>query len=306
MTEANAVTIDEMNARKKELGYSYAQIARLSGVPESTVQKVLGKKTKSPRYKTLSALEDVLKEPEEEPGEAQAAFEKFLDSFDPRIAFADRFGERTVYGTSAEQPGPEESEEDIFADKSGKYTIEDYYALPDEQRFELIDGVFYDMAAPTTIHQLIADQINMCFAMHIREKNGRCISITSPLDVQLDKDNKTMVQPDVVVVCEREKIKRRVVYGAPDLVVEVLSKSTRKKDMVTKLSKYCFAGVREYWTVDPDKKEITVYDFENDLDCRHYDQSAPVPVTIFGGECKVDFEKIFEFVSFIEDDEEDV
>lgn len=298
------MTIDEMNARKKELGYSYAKIALLSGVSENTVQNVLEEKTKSPHLKTLNALEAVLKAAENEAGRAQDAFAEPWDLFDPQPAYTDYFGEKNVYGTSAEQPGNEEFEEDIFIDKSGKYTIDDYYALPDEQRVELIDGVFYDMAAPTTIHQLIADKINMKISSFIEANNGRCISITSPLDVQLDKDDKTMVQPDVVVVCDRSKIKRKVVYGAPDLVAEVLSESTRRKDMVTKLSKYCFAGVREYWIVDPDKKEITVYDFKNNLECRHYDQSEPVPVMIFGGECRVDFEKIFESVSFIEDDED--
>ena len=71
-----------------------------------------------------------------------------------------------------------------------------------------------------------------------------------------------MVQPDVVIVCDRDKIEDRCIYGAPDFVIEVLSKSTRKKDTVIKLNKYMNAGVREYWMIDSAQKKVIVYDFE--------------------------------------------
>lgn len=85
---------------------------------------------------------------------------------------------------------------------------------------------------------------------------------SAPVDVQLDCDEKTMVQPDVLVVCDREKIVPTHVYGAPDLIMEILSPATRKIDMNIKHSKYAAAGVREYWLIDPDKKKIVVYDLE--------------------------------------------
>ena len=72
--------------------------------------------------------------------------------------------------------------------------------------------------------------------------------IASPIDVQLNCDDKTMVQPDVLVVCDREKVIRRCIYGAPDFIIEILSLTSRKKDMFTKLAKYKEAGVREYWS----------------------------------------------------------
>ena len=87
--------------------------------------------------------------------------------------------------------------------------------------------------------------------------------LPSPVSVQLDEDNRTMLQPDVVVCCDRDKILRSHVYGAPDMVIEILSPSTRKKDMGLKLKKYITARVREYWMVDPDKKKVVVYDLEH-------------------------------------------
>ena len=104
--------------------------------------------------------------------------------------------------------------------KQGEFTIEDCDTLPDEYWVELIDGVIYDMTAPTTIHQGIGDEIREFFSTYIKKNKGKCITLTSPVGVQLDCDDKTMVQPDVLIICDRDKIRRRVIYGAPDLVVE--------------------------------------------------------------------------------------
>ena len=183
--------------------------------------------------------------------------------------------------------------------KPGEYTLEDYYALPDEQRVELIDGAFYDMASPSSIHQLISGKIFKCFDDYIEQNRGDCIALYAPLDVQLDCDDKTMVQPDVMIVCDREKLKEHAVYGAPDLVIEVLSKSTRKKDCCKKLEKYVEAGVREYWMVDPDKKKVVVYTMDEEEWVTIYGFDDIVPVGIFNGKCKVDFAQIEKSVRFL-------
>ena len=204
--------------------------------------------------------------------------------------------ERKLSGSSAEK---------IPSKKQGEYTLEDYYALPDERRVELIDGVIYDMASPTFIHQTISFELAKKFSAYIEKNNGKCISMISPLDVQLDMDNKTMVQPDVMIICDRSKIKKRVVYGAPDLVVEVLSPSTYKKDRRLKLKKYRAAGVREYWIVDPDDHAITVYKFGDMIDFKIYElneDELAVPVGIFDDKCIVDLGEIFEMVSEFEED----
>lgn len=271
--EAADMTIQEMKQRKKELGYTNEMVSDLSGVPLGTVQKVFAGVTTCPRYDTLMALEKLFREkPQERKDAGKAPY------------YVDRISESvTPYQVK----------------KQGEYTLGDYYALPDERRVELIDGVIYDMSAPTSTHQLIALELGSLFRTYIKGKKGSCLPLVSPVDVQLDCDDKTMVQPDVLIVCDRDKVIKRCVYGAPDLIVEILSASTRKKDMFIKLTKYKEAGVREYWLVDPDNKKVLVYDLEHEECPAIYGFDSKVPVVIFNGECEVDFAEIYEYVSFL-------
>jgi len=261
------MTVKEMNERKRELGYSYEQIAKLSGVPESTVRKVLGGITKSPRYATLQAI-------------ARAFNENDSPTYQIRPV-SSRLEERApTYGLLKRQ---------------GEYTLEDYLALPDERRVELIDGFIYDMSAPTGYHQLIAGEIYSMLRSQISEKGGDCRPFISPVDVQLDCDDRTIGQPDVLVLCDKSKYTSARIVGAPDFVVEILSKSTRSKDMYTKLYKYRNAGVREYWIVDPDKKRVLVWEFEKD-DYGIYGFRDKIPVGIYDGELVIDFSIIDDYI----------
>ncbi|MBQ6322862.1 MAG: Uma2 family endonuclease [Lachnospiraceae bacterium] len=191
--------------------------------------------------------------------------------------------------------------------RQGSYTIEDYLALPDDQRVELIDGVFYDMSAPTTPHQLIGSEIFALLREFLLHNKGTCIPFVAPVDVQLDRDNRTMVQPDVCVICDRSKINRTRIFGAPDFVVEVFSPSTKMKDILIKMKKYQNAGVREYWMVDPDRETVTKILFlepseeypEGDIDMKEYLFSTPVPVGIFHDECRIDLGEIVERYAFL-------
>ena len=129
-------------------------------------------------------------------------------------------------------------------------------------------------------------------ANFILERGGDCMPFISPVDVQLDCDDKTMVQPDVAIVCQRDKVRRRVVYGAPDFVLEVISKSTKKKDYTKKLSKYMNAGVREYWIVDFEQGVVLVYFFESEAFSVIYGMDQPIPIQIYQGELQIGFEHI--------------
>ena len=188
--------------------------------------------------------------------------------------------------------------------KQGEYTLEDYYAIPDERRVELIDGVIYDMASPTYTHQELVLEIAYLLKSFVKKNKGNCRVSVSPFDVQLDCDDKTMVQPDVMVVCDRDKIINSCVYGAPDFVVEVLSPSTSKKDSAIKLKKYKAAGVWEYWMVDPDKKKVVVYDWGKGEMPTVYGFDDKVPVGIFGGECEIDFAEIYQEIEFLYEKED--
>lgn len=249
------MTVEEMRRKKKELGYTNEMIAELAGVPLGTVQKIFAGVTENPRYDTLRALTDMFRSEENRIAEVKALY---------------------------------------IAKPKGEYTIEDYYALPEDRREELIDGVLYDMAAPTSIHQILVTRLWSIFDSHIRSDKGTCRAMMSPLDVQLDCDNRTMVQPDVMVICDEEKLQYQGIVGAPDLVVEIISRNSAKRDTVIKLHKYMEAGVREYWIVDPDRQKVIVYHFEEQDMPVIYGFDAKIPVRIFDRKCEVDFSAIYE------------
>ena len=174
--------------------------------------------------------------------------------------------------------------------KQGEYTLDDYYALPDERRVELIDGEIFDMSAPSVRHQTILGELHILFRECIKLHGKDCRVLLSPCDVQLDNDNKTMVQPDLIVMCHEYDRNGKCIKGAPDLTVEILSDSTRSKDMLLKTYKYKNAGVREYWIVDPKKEEVLVYDFsKDDLQPEKYSFTDKIPIHLSDGECSIDF-----------------
>jgi prevent-host-death family protein len=156
-----------------------------------------------------------------------------------------------------------------------RVSYDEYMALVNasDQRYELIDGEVYLLASPSFKHQVAVSEIAGFFYNYFRSKS--CHSLTAPLDIRLFgfatkfEEDPNVVQPDVVVICDKEKVNADGRYeGIPALVVEVLSPSTRGKDMAAKLNLYMKSGVREYWVVDLQKKSIVQYIFsaERDID----------------------------------------
>ena len=179
--------------------------------------------------------------------------------------------------------------------KQGEYTIEDRNALPEDHPSELIDGVIYNMASPALRHQSISGAIYHQLWNYVDAHGGNCLPFIAPTDVRLDRDERTMVVPDVFVLCQPDDDRidnDKYINGAPDLIIEVLSPSTRRKDMFTKLHKYEAAGVREYWIVDPKKEKVIVYLFGEESDVSLYGFDSEVPVGIYQGECRIDFRRI--------------
>ena len=143
----------------------------------------------------------------------------------------------------------------IKKDADKKYTWRDYLTWPDEERWEVIDGVAYDMSpSPTERHQRIV--LNMGSILRTKLGSNPCKVYVAPLDVYLDDFN--FVQPDVMIVCNKEKIKDRI-YGPPDMVIEVLSPSTSLKDKRIKKALYERFGVKEYILVHPEEMFIERY-----------------------------------------------
>ena len=144
------------------------------------------------------------------------------------------------------------------------FTVDDIENLPEGVRAELIDGQIFYMAAPKVIHQRLSGKLYRELCQYIEEHDGTCEVFFAPLGIKLAEDGKNHLEPDVIVVCDEKKIREDGCYGAPDLVIEIISQSTRKRDYGIKLLKYRTEGVKEYWIVDPDRHVVMVYWFENE------------------------------------------
>lgn len=170
------------------------------------------------------------------------------------------------------------------------YTTADIYDLPEGQRAELIDGQIYFMAPPSRRHQKISMELSATIRDYIRSHNGSCEVYSAPFAVFLNEDDRNYVEPDISVICDPEKLTDRGCTGAPDWIIEIVSPSSRRMDYFVKLFKYRSSGVREYWIVDPDKKQIIAYDFIND-DMNQYTFADSVKVGIYE-DLVIDFAEI--------------
>ncbi len=163
------------------------------------------------------------------------------------------------------------------------YTSEDYWNLPEGQRAELIDGKLYAMAPPNFIHQKLLSELHYAILNHVKSNNGNCEVIPSPFAVNLNADDKIWVEPDISVICDKDKLSDRGCKGAPDWIIEIVSPGSPKNDYIIKLFKYRTAGVREYWIVNPMKKAVQTYVFEGAEDSDLFSFDDEIPVYIFDG-----------------------
>lgn len=170
------------------------------------------------------------------------------------------------------------------------YTVEDIYCLPDGQRAELIDGEIYMMAPPSFKHQDILSELHYLIRDYIKKKNGKCKVIPAPFAVFLTADEKNYVEPDISVICDKNKLDEKGCIGAPDWVIEIVSPGSFRMDYGIKLFKYRSAGVREYWVVDHTKNQIFVYDFSRDT-MENYTFADTVKSGIYK-DLEIDFTKI--------------
>ncbi len=161
------------------------------------------------------------------------------------------------------------------------YTIEDIYALPEGQRAELINGQIYNMAPPNTNHQRISFALARKISDYIDQKKGICEVFPAPFAVFLNADDITYVEPDISVICDKDKLDDKGCNGAPDWIIEIISPSTERMDYGIKLFKYRSAGVREYWIVNPRTRIVNVFDFEFEKESLQYSFDDHVPACIY-------------------------
>ncbi len=176
--------------------------------------------------------------------------------------------------------------------------INEYYALPEGSRKELIWGRIYDMAAPNRLHQRLSMLLSNTIFNYIDSKGGGCEVYTAPFDVHIIEKNysekpvNSIFQPDISVICDKDKLNAHGCEGAPDWIIEIVSPGSVGRDYYDKAHLYRSGGVREYWIVDPIKERILVNVFEDaDAPLTIYGFSDKIPVHIYEG-FEIDFGEI--------------
>jgi Uma2 family endonuclease len=170
-------------------------------------------------------------------------------------------------------------------EENGRYTYAAYLEWEGPERCQLINGEVFMMASPSVTHQALVRELTLQFGNWLRGKP--CQVFAAPLDVRLfpkeDNSDDTVVQPDLLVVCDKGKL-GRAVNGPPDLAVEILSPSNSHRELFLKFQYYLEAGVREYWVIDPEEKKVQVHVYENGRYLSTvYREKACVSVTVLPG-----------------------
>lgn len=180
------------------------------------------------------------------------------------------------------------------------YTYADILSWGEDVRAEIIYGDLYMMSAPSTIHQVVSMELSTRIHAFLSDKP--CRVFAAPFDVRIfenDQDNPrkvdTVVEPDISVVCDKNKIDKQGCKGAPDFIIEILSPSTARLDNFVKLNLYQRAKVREYWVVDPLNATVNVYlpdETERLVVSEVYTRKDVAKVTVLPG-CEIDLSKVF-------------
>ena len=174
-----------------------------------------------------------------------------------------------------------------------KFTYADYVLWDDDVRRELIDGVPYLMAAPSWRHQEILTNLVLQFGNFLK---GKSCKVFLPIDVRLNADtlDDTVVQPDLIIICDQSILTDINCKGVPDMVVEILSPSTARYDKTLKFNIYLKAGIREYWIIDPKEKTLAVHLLKDGNYITHpYTKEENVPVHVLEG-CLINLPEVFE------------
>ena len=171
-------------------------------------------------------------------------------------------------------------------------TLEQYEALPENRRVEVFEGVIYDMASPSQEHQTILTELLVSLRNYIRDKGDKCSVFPAPFDVKLDDNPLTIVQPDLMIVCDKDKLDGKRCNGAPDFIIEIVSSSNPSDDYIRKLYYYKNYGVREYWIVDPRRQKVIVYYLsQTDFEMETYTFQDNIKVNIYD-DLYIDFSEL--------------
>lgn len=160
-------------------------------------------------------------------------------------------------------------------------TLEHYEALPEDMRAEVFDGYIYYISSPSQEHQTLLLELSTLLNIYVKGKNGSCRVFPAPFDVKLNDNPLIIVQPDIMIVCDEEKLDSKRCNGAPDFIIEIVSPGNASDDYIRKLYYYKNYGVREYWIVDSRRKTVTVNFFESDIVNVQYSFDSTIKVNIY-------------------------
>ena len=230
------MNISDLTVLKECSNLTLDDISSLSGIPVDVVEQIFSGEMQDVQYATLLAIEEVLVTKK-------------------KIPF--------TYDYLKKEPVILREETAPYCYNARRYQREDIEKLSAYVNAELINGYLYMMSAPSRMHQFLIGELFYKIKDHIRMNKGECHIYTAPFDVRLFGDDSMVVEPDLLVICDKSKLTEKGCLGAPDWIIEIVSESNSEHDYVTKMMYYQKANVREYWIVDPYKRSVLVYYFEN-------------------------------------------
>jgi len=178
----------------------------------------------------------------------------------------------------------------------GEYVISDLDDIPEDIFVELIEGCIYERNTPTVAHQMILSSIMFSIKSYINKNKGKCIVLPAPTGLTFEEDDKNFLIPDLMVICDENKIKYDVINGAADFVLEIASPSNSRRDYGVKQKIYMEKGVREYWVLNPMKRLLTVYTQET-VECPEvHNFGEKVGMGIYNDKLKIDLKEISKII----------
>ena len=298
-------SIEEIRAKKKELKLTTADIANSTELPVSTVSKIMTGETKNPSYITIEKIDDFIRKEEfrarvdaylkvlkkymeEHPDEIVDQYKFFYDYVEEHPLHEDRpVKNRDVSVLWPWKDLPFVSDL-ALADKRGM-TIDDLRNMEESRFTELIDGSIV-CNAPIAKHQILAQNIGRQIDKFIEANHGQCTMFNVGMSVRFKDNEYNYFIPDIVVVCNKDIIDSEGILGGPDWVIEITSPSTRAIDYKTKMHKYMYAGVREYWIVDLEKEKVVVHFNGEPMMVYIYGIDEEIPVRIYDEKLKIRIE----------------
>ena len=300
------MNVEKLKQLKKDAGYTNKMIADESGVPLGTVQKIFSGETKAPRFKTLKAIEGILISASGYEEELQLAAAKLQENRQIMDAAPDVVSEVDVVTNAADDVADTVSDN---SDIAGAEEVQDIVneAELDADQPQKKETPAVSKKQNSMLRELMAGDIIFEIRQYMKE-SGRPAYITGPgikvvmpvTQGSFESRNDAMVCfPDVAMVTDRAKITAGGINGAPDLIIELMDSETRSNNLGTRPDALKNAGVKEYWMIDIDAKNIMVYDFEEQALPTMYGFSGRVPVSTAGDGCEVNFAQLYGHVGFL-------